>query len=59
MPALRVIKISLVGGKEEEKPLVVPIYVRPLAVALGLLILFLGLMPGALLNLAGAAIASL
>ncbi len=56
---LRVIKISLVGGKEEEEPLVVPVYIRPLAVVLGLLIFFLGLMPGSLLNLAGAAIASL
>ncbi len=56
---LRVIKISLVGGEEKEQPLVLPVYIRPLAVALGLLILFLGLMPGSLLNLAGAAIASL
>ncbi len=56
---LRVIKISLVGGKKDEQPMLLPAHIRPLAIAMGLLLLFLGLLPGSLLDLAGAAIASL
>ncbi len=54
---LRVIKISLVGDAEgETQPLAMPPHVRPLAIALGALLLYLGLLPGSLLELAGRAV---
>jgi NADH-quinone oxidoreductase subunit N len=54
---LRVIKISLVGdGENESVPLEMPAHIRPLAIGLGALLLYLGLMPGSLLELAGRAV---
>ena len=54
---LRVIRISLVGDSTAGSvPLELPAHVRPLALGLGLLLLYLGLMPGSLLELAGRAV---
>lgn len=55
---LRVIRISLVSDTNRPA-LPVPLHLRSLAVALAVLLLFLGLMPGAILQLAESAVASL
>ena len=55
---LRVIRISLVSDPEETA-LATPLHLRTLAAALALLLLFLGLLPGGLLQLAETAVAGL
>ncbi|BCO10737.1 NADH-quinone oxidoreductase subunit N [Desulfolithobacter dissulfuricans] len=55
---LKVIKISLVSSTDPV-PLAPPSHIRSLALALALLLLFLGLLPGGVLELAEAAIGSL
>ncbi len=52
---LNVLRISLVSAGRDRLPVPPPSHIRSLAVALGVLLLFLGLVPGPLLDLAGAA----